>query len=315
MEKLNFKLHAPGNSVAGGCESMHQLCDAINFLGHYASIVYLPHEGNFVKPRKFDCYVSHENSQVGASPINVFGELDTKNVSLSTDVIYWLSIDNYFRQKDRFSRARNFLRRYKSVLHSRKPLPKLLKCRHLFQSKYAQEFLGNYGFNGFYIGDYINYSVNESSLDSKEPTICYNPAKGQQYTSLILDSDIPLEFKPLVGFSEKEMRNELKKAMIYIDFGNHPGRDRIPREAAKSGCVIITGRRGSAVNSKDIGIDEIYKLNEKDDNFQISFRDLVTDIYKNPHHHLKKMESYRSSLKNDKELFLDNVTLWINSYF
>lgn len=315
MEKLDFKLHAPRNSVAGGCESMHQLCDAINFLGHHASIVYLPKGGDFVKPSKFDCYFSHDNTQVGTSPINVFGELDTKNVSLSTDVIYWLSIDNYFRQKDKYSKFRNLLRRYKSLIKNRKQISSLRHAKHLFQSKYAEEFLAQYSFKGFYIGDFINYSVDHSEIGGKEPIICYNPAKGQQYTSKIIESDIPFTFRPLVGLSEIQMREELKKSMVYIDFGNHPGRDRIPREAAKCGCVIITGRRGSAGNSKDIGIDEIYKLNEKDDNFQIRFRELVLDIYKNPDHHLKKMESYRSSLRNDKELFLNNVSLWINSYF
>ena len=32
---------------------------------------------------------------------------------------------------------------------------------------------------------------------------------------------------------------------VYIDFGHHPGQDRLPREAVQCGCVVITGTRGS----------------------------------------------------------------------
>jgi len=32
---------------------------------------------------------------------------------------------------------------------------------------------------------------------------------------------------------------------VYIDFGHHPGQDRLPREAVQCGCVVITGKRGS----------------------------------------------------------------------
>jgi len=41
---------------------------------------------------------------------------------------------------------------------------------------------------------------------------------------------------------------------LYVDFGKHPGKDRMPREAAVHGCCIITGRRGAAGNPFDIPI-------------------------------------------------------------
>ena len=38
----------------------------------------------------------------------------------------------------------------------------------------------------------------------------------------------------------------MSESKVYIDFGNHPGKDRIPREAVINGCCVITGVRGSA---------------------------------------------------------------------
>ena len=59
---------------------------------------------------------------------------------------------------------------------------------------------------------------------------------------------------------------EIKKLMltskIYVDFGNHPGKDRIPREAAMCGLIVITGKKGSAGNNIDVPIPPKYKFEE-----------------------------------------------------
>ena len=48
--------------------------------------------------------------------------------------------------------------------------------------------------------------------------------------------------------------------MIYIDFGEHPGKDRIPREAALRNLIVITNRNGAAVNNIDVPIDNMFKI-------------------------------------------------------
>jgi hypothetical protein len=47
---------------------------------------------------------------------------------------------------------------------------------------------------------------------------------------------------------------------VYIDCGHHPGKDRMPREAAAAGCCIITSRSGAAGNELDTPIDDCYKF-------------------------------------------------------
>lgn len=98
----------------------------------------------------------------------------------------------------------------------------------------------------------------------------------------------------------------LQKAKVYIDFGHHPGKDRIPREACMLGCCVITSKKGSARFQEDVPISDDYK-----------FRDSVASIpaIANKIHQCfaqfsqrhKDFESYRSSIKSQEEIFDQEV--------
>ena len=53
----------------------------------------------------------------------------------------------------------------------------------------------------------------------------------------------------------------MMESKVYIDFGNHLGKDRIPREVA-SGCCIITGKTGADKYKEDVYIGEKFKFDE-----------------------------------------------------
>jgi hypothetical protein len=59
--------------------------------------------------------------------------------------------------------------------------------------------------------------------------------------------------------SPEAVTRAMAKAKVYIDFGSHPGRDRMPREAALERCIVITGKFGSA-RGRDVPIPEEFKL-------------------------------------------------------
>jgi hypothetical protein len=67
---------------------------------------------------------------------------------------------------------------------------------------------------------------------------------------------------------------------VYIDFGNHPGRDRIPREAAAMGCVVITNRRGSAENDVDIPIPNFLKIDDAFPDFPLKAAEGISEAMK-----------------------------------
>ena len=50
----------------------------------------------------------------------------------------------------------------------------------------------------------------------------------------------------------------------YIDFGPHPGMDRLPREAALAGCIVLTIGEGAANFDKDVPLPPQFKFKSFD---------------------------------------------------
>lgn len=69
-----------------------------------------------------------------------------------------------------------------------------------------------------------------------------------------------IKWIPIQKMQPKEIAALMSVSKVYIDFGNHSGKDRLPREAAVNGCCIITGKKGAAKNAVDIPILFHYKF-------------------------------------------------------
>ena len=63
----------------------------------------------------------------------------------------------------------------------------------------------------------------------------------------------------LKGFTSKEIIRIFQKTKLYIDFGYHPGKDKMPREAVLFNNCVITNLKGSAYNKFDIPINKQFK--------------------------------------------------------
>ena len=109
-----------------------------------------------------------------------------------------------------------------------------------------------------------------------------------------------------------EVKNLLLTSKVYIDFGNHPGKDRIPREAAVSGCVVITNKKGSANYFEDVTIDELYKFEDVLSNKE-KFVNLIDDVFLNFPDHSDKFEAYRKLLFNEESKFESDLDKILNS--
>ena len=68
------------------------------------------------------------------------------------------------------------------------------------------------------------------------------------------------EFKALAKMSSNQIKNYYSTSKIFMDLGIHPGRERMPREAAVMGCILIVAKRGSTLNNFDVPIDDLYKI-------------------------------------------------------
>ena len=102
------------------------------------------------------------------------------------------------------------------------------------------------------------------------------------------------------------MQELLGTSKVYIDFGNHPGKDRIPREAAIMGCCVITGKRGSAYFHEDVMIPDEYKFEDRLDAIP-SIVELIQNCMTNYEERLLDFEQYRAYIKNEQKQFSKDV--------
>lgn len=63
---------------------------------------------------------------------------------------------------------------------------------------------------------------------------------------------------------KEQVYETLADTHIYIDFGNQPGKDRVPREASMCGCIVFVHRQGSAAYYEDSPLDDFFLFTSDD---------------------------------------------------
>ena len=287
----------PANRATGGPELLHQLGYKLNLLGYVADMFY-SNQTPGVHPvcEQYEKYHVPYTNDVYQTPGNIvilpeIGIPMIHSLENYRRVVWWLSVDNArYTEKDI-----DYMRNNKNILH-------------LVQSQYALDFLQNtLGIteNIFYLSDYINSDFFTSSADIDDSwrtdTVLFNPKKGLQNTlELIAKSDYRIKWQALSGLTPEGMREVMKKAKVYIDFGHHPGKDRIPREATICGCHIITNKKGAAKNNIDVPIPDKYKF---DDNSNP--QDILDTIYDLVENYSKKHMDYQDYLNKISNEFIE----------
>ena len=283
---MKIYVKTPQCYATGGVELLHQLVHEINAQGGAATIWYQDAKEDNPTPDEYAIYGNpyYTGSTVPQNSVVVLPEIWANITSwFRHPVIYWESVDNYV------SRFEN--------------LKPYAEC-HLSQSEYATQFLKSQGIDSIFVTDYLNDAfLEEYEETEREPIVLYNPAKGYEYTQQIMDE----RFVPIEGMTREEIIRLMRRSMVYIDLGNHPGKDRIPREAAMCGLCVITGRNGSALY--DINIPEKYKI-ERTDTQRI--KDTVQhclDTFPQ-----SDFDNYRKSIGQEKKRFREGVHEVLNYY-
>ena len=106
--------------------------------------------------------------------------------------------------------------------------------------------------------------------------------------------------------TNEEVLNLLLKSKVYIDFGTHPGKDRIPREAAMCGCCVITGKRGSAKYYEDVPLRDDFKFDDKEENID-KIIDKINLCLENYEEQNKNFDEYRKGIIGEEEKFEEDI--------
>lgn len=270
----------PGNTVTGGPELCHQLADTLNQTGKRAFILYYPFNDQFETPTRYRRYNTYTASRDDVEPgsIVVMPEVYGSLVGDFPDCVvyfWWLSVGNYFKIV-----APTNLDTAPSANVKRRELQEIRRhaARHLYQSDYARTFLESMSMGPTHrlsdqLGDGYLEAIAAPPGWPRQDLVVYNPAKGLYRTRPILGAlekqfGPKLRVLPLAGMNPYQLRNILGRAKVYMDFGGHPGKDRLPREAAAYGCCVVTNRRGAAGNSVDVPIPDDCKIDDKKPGFE-----------------------------------------------
>ena len=312
----------PANTVTGGPEALHQLVNHMCSLGLSAAIVYYPFDKEFATPLAYQDYgVPVEKYADEEGNIIIFPEIYpylALKVKQAKAGLWWLSLDN-FLEKRYLSPLRDGFRYFKKVLKGERPLrgaKDLKNLLHFSQTEHSTRYLVECGITPIPLID----SINEGFLtdryldktDHKQNRILYNATKGKNITEQLIAAYPDWEFVGLKGLNREQLSEKLYHSKIYMDFGHHPGRDRMPREAAMHGCCLITGILGSAGNDVDLPIPSLYKLDSRDALFVEKFGDLAADIFKDFDKHYQGLDSYRKWLQNEPSVFKQQIADYFN---
>jgi len=282
IKSKKIYIKVPAGVIAGGCESQYHLVDSINNIGGNCSIVWDNSNVEDPIPDKYKKYrVYTDEIEDSSDNLIIYPEIWTDQIHTYKNIkksIWWLSVDyNYGKFQD-FSDS-NII--------------------HFYQSFYALDFLQKNKVEKYLaLFDYIPSKYTDSVYDvgNKKNIVCYNPSKGIEVTNKIKELNPDIEFVPLINMCEDQIIDTLKLSKVYIDFGNHPGRDRIPRESAILGNCIITNTEGSAGYYNDIPIDKKYKNVEVE-----KIGDVIKKCFVDYESIINEYSIYRSSIKNQRE--------------
>ena len=313
----------PAYNKTGGTELAHQLVYILKQNGVNSIILYYDYkEGNQSINPEFKKYVSEfctlSQAQDIASNVLVAPEINIDlldNFENIQKCVWWMSIDNYLK-RDGFINAAKYFGYLKAARYAMKGNVTLHKHKlsnamlHLYQSEYARQYLLKQGITYTHrLSDYINaiYLEKPFEISEKENNyVLYNPKKGAEFTKLLKEAAPDLAWKPIQNMTTEEVRNLLCKSKLYIDFGNHPGKDRFPREAAISGCCVITDKRGSAQYFEDIPIPDKYKFEDKKENIP-DILNRIRDCLYNYNNVIKDFEPYRQFISNEYQTFIKDA--------
>lgn len=309
---------APSSFSSGGPELLHQLCHKLEKQGYDAVIYYHPHAENPVHPNfvKYNCkYVTQledKKEHVLVMPETFFfmaGQF--KHIRKCG---WWLSVDNLFKTKEapkhyRYIKKLGLHGMYRWAIMTGQIKGKF--SYHLAQSVYAVDFIRKWGMEAGYLSDYLNDSFLQQSRaninQAKMPQVLYNPLKGLAFTQKIMAAMPDVKWIPIQKMTPAQVGELLNESMVYIDFGEHPGKDRFPREAAIYRCCVITGKRGSAAFREDVPIPEKYKIEDKEENIPAIVQ-MITACLTDYKSHINDFEAYREWIYGEEAGFEKDIT-------
>ena len=308
-------LLCPRGSTTGGPEALHQLAAAFRSFGAdvylWDPTLQIVNEASSISAyfNRYDVDWTDLAPESGDTIVipEIFCKYLDEYYDVCHCILWWLSVDNFFKSDIPIE-----------LLIDRYP-----RLVHIVQSKYALDFLENKGIiASMLVTDFINDNIVNRAEEfvtqrrTRENTfdIAVNPKKGYERTQKVLERLSDLKVIELENMSRQQLVVALSSSTIYLDLGNHPGMDRIPREASILGCTVMTNLRGSAGNEIDVPLErDTYKIHDQDLGFEEVISERVLNVLKSPDSSFANQSDYRSWVIGSKHRFFREARVLLNS--
>lgn len=322
-------IYCPAGVVTGGAELLHQLADKLNRMGRHAYLVYFGNTPHDIPEayKRYEISIAEEIEECEKNIVVVYEGIFEKSreTKRCQKFLWWLSVDHFY-MVDREHISLRELFRWNPALGAKEWIKRW--CRlcgkqrnrsahpitfaeliskgdmHGYQSEYAQYFLQGRGVKNLCaLKDYINTEhFGPINTQGRENVVLYNPKKGWEFTRKLIQAAPDIVWKPLIDMTRAEIITTMQSSKVYIDFGYHPGKDRLPREAAMNGLCVITGYKGSANFFEDVAIDSSYKFHQHNRNIP-EILTCIRETMAAYEERIKDFQYYRDSIRREKAEF------------
>lgn len=176
---------------------------------------------------------------------------------------------------------------------------------HLFHSVYEYAMIRPHllwSTPWFFLTDYIDDDYLRTDTDSlvagKADVVCFNGVKDKITGHICAKAGI--ECIPIAGLPPAEVGAIMRRCKVYVDNGFHSGNDHMPRQAAMSGCVVISNKSGSAAFAEIMPIEEKIVLDS-------DLYDLIPAVFNDFRYYYDKQRPYREQIRGEKRAFEAHV--------
>ncbi len=319
--KSNSKIiiFCPPKKVTGGPEALHQLSNKLYELKYDNVFMhYVPQRAN-AKAKNYDIYKTKEikSFEDSSDHILIIPESMTfliKKFPKSQKIIWWLSVDFYKILMDYRIRKQNFFTKlfYKQddKEYHFENLPNVFQWAQSYRSSVYLKDHNIPESQIDYVCDYINpifLDKNQAiKKDLANKTILYNPKKGKKEIAELIKNSPELMWIPIQNMNAGQIKDLMAKSLLYVDFGENPGRDKMLRESVSQDCCIISGKNGSSAYYEDLMIPDEYKFDFSPEKIP-AILNKIKDVLNNYPSHFPYFETYKNVVLNEEAVFEEKL--------
>jgi hypothetical protein len=314
--KLDLVLLGCPATVSGGPEAVHQLAQIINQLGVEAWVLYggaqfriqhgkllyeAPTNNPTIEAYRHYLPIPARSVTLTERTLMIMPETfaNVHNWCAPAYLAYWwLSWDNAFH----FSKPLGD-RAYQAQFFAKRDL------LHLVQTFRAHIHLREKGVSRILdLTDYTDERFTRAKPHKPNDIfrVAYNPRKAGELAREFFERNPDISAHPITAMSKDQVHETLCRTMIYVEFGNNPGNDRLPREAACVGCIILAKRAGGSAWFEDVPLDDCFKFSEREVHSG-KLADMIRAISRDPMPYFQAQSYYRNHLYLEKEQMILQV--------